>query len=144
MNENDQTLITITADIVAAHVSNNSIAVADLPALIAKVHGAFVALDGAPSDTAHAQASTAQQPAVSIRASVKPDSITCLCCGKKMLMLKRHLMTDHQLTVTAYKAMWKLPKDYPVVAPNYSARRSALALTIGLGRKPGQRSAKIK
>ncbi len=127
-----ETLITLTADIVASHVANNSVAVGDLPLLIANVHGALTGL-GAPALELEAR----QEPAVSIRASVKPDYIVCLEDGKKLKMLKRHLMTHYQLTPSEYRAKWKLPPEYPMVAPNYAAQRKELALKIGLGRKPG-------
>ena len=76
--------------------------------------------------------------AVSVRASVKPDAVTCLDCGAKFKMLKRHLSTDHGMTPTEYRVRWNLPADYPMVAPDYAARRKELAVRIGLGRKPGQ------
>lgn len=130
-----ETLISLTADIVASHVANNSVALGDLPTLIANVHGALAGL-GAP---AVEPAPAAQVPAVSVRASIKPDHIVCLEDGKKLKMLKRHLMTRYQLTPADYRAKWKLPPDYPMVAPNYAAQRKELALRIGLGRKPGTR-----
>jgi predicted transcriptional regulator len=127
----DETLLALTADIVSAHVSNNSVAVGDVPGLIARVHGALAGLGGeAPI------VEPQQQPAVSVRASVKPDFIVCLEDGKKLKMLKRHLMTHYQLTPAEYRAKWNLPADYPMVAPNYAEQRKALALKIGLGRKP--------
>ena len=129
----DETLITLTADIVAAHVSNNSVAVSELPNLIASIHGALSAL-GTPV----VEEAPIQEPAVSIRSSIKPDYIVCLEDGKKLKMLKRHLMTHYQMTPEDYRAKWMLPADYPMVAPNYAAQRKELALKIGLGRKPGQ------
>lgn len=129
-----ETLITLTADIVAAHVSNNSVAVSDLPHLISNVHGALSALGGAS-----APAEARQEPAVSVRSSIKPDYIVCLEDGKKLKMLKRHLMTHYGLTPDDYRAKWGLPKDYPMVAPNYAEQRRTLAVKIGLGRKPGAR-----
>jgi predicted transcriptional regulator len=129
-----ETLITLTADIVAAHVSNNSVAVSDLPHLISNVHGALAALGG-PVATVE----TKLEPAVSIRSSIKPDFIVCLEDGKKLKMLKRHLMTHYGMTPDDYRAKWGLPKDYPMVAPNYAEQRRTLAVKIGLGRKPGAR-----
>jgi len=127
----DETLITLTADIVAAHVSNNSVAVNDLAALIANVHGALSALgELAVADEVK------QEPAVSVRASIKPDYLVCLEDGKKLKMLKRHLMTHYQMTPADYRAKWNLPSDYPMVAPSYAAQRKELAHKIGLGRKP--------
>ncbi len=121
-------LTTLTADIVAAHVSNNSVAISDLPLLIQNVFGALSALGGKP-----VAPEVKQEPAVSIRASVKPDYIVCLEDGKKLKMLKRHLMTHYQMTPDAYRAKWNLPADYPMVAPNYAEQRRSLALKIGLG-----------
>lgn len=134
-NELNETFITLTADIVAAHVSNNSVAVSDLPTLIANVHGALVGLGG-PAEPAP---EPRPEPAVSIRASVKPDYIVCLDDGKKLKMLKRHLMTHYGITPDQYRAKWGLPADYPMVAPNYAEQRRTLAKKIGLGRKPGAR-----
>lgn len=124
----DEMLITLTSDIVAAHVSNNSVAVSDLPVLIQNVHSALAGLSGTP-----VVPETKQEPAVSIRASVKPDYIVCLEDGKKLKMLKRHLMTHYQMTPDDYRAKWNLPADYPMVAPNYAEQRRSLAKKIGLG-----------
>jgi len=133
-NDMTETIITLTADIVAAHVSNNSVAVSDLPTLITNVHNALAGLGGG-SPTPEVRA----EPAVSIRASVKPDYIVCLDDGKKLKMLKRHLMTHYGITPDEYRAKWGLPADYPMVAPNYAEQRRTLALKIGLGRKAGKR-----
>ncbi|NYT40861.1 MucR family transcriptional regulator [Sphingomonas sp. R-74633] len=132
--EIDETLVTLTADIVAAHVSNNSVAVSDLPILIQNVHGALTGLGRAV-----AEPEVKQEPAVSIRASVKPDFIVCLEDGKKLKMLKRHLMTHYQMTPEQYRAKWNLPADYPMVAPNYAEQRRTLAKKIGLGTKRRKR-----
>lgn len=129
-NELQETLITLTADIVAAHVSNNSVAVSDLPVLIANVHNALTGLGGKAPEP-----EVKQEPAVSIRASVKPDYIVCLEDGKKLKMLKRHLMTHYQMTPEQYRTKWNLPADYPMVAPNYAEQRRSLAKKIGLGTK---------
>jgi len=129
-----ETLITLTADIIAAHVSNNSVSLEDLPALITNVYGA---LSGLGQDAPVAE--VMPEPAVSIRASVKPDHIVCLEDGKKLKMLKRHLSTHYNLTPEQYRARWNLPADYPMVAPNYAEKRRELAKKIGLGRKPGAR-----
>ena len=123
-------LLSLTADIVSSHVANNSVAVSDLPGLIANVYSALSGL-GAPATPEK----TPQEPAVSIRASVKPDYIVCLEDGKKLKMLKRHLMTSYGLTPDAYRAKWNLPADYPMVAPSYAERRRSLAIRIGLGNK---------
>jgi predicted transcriptional regulator len=125
-----ETLIALTADIVSAHVSNNSVAVSDLPLLIQNVHNALASLG---DDLVEPEAK--QEPAVSIRASIKPDYIVCLEDGKKLKMLKRHLMTHYQMTPEQYRAKWNLPADYPMVAPNYAEQRRSLAKKIGLGTK---------
>lgn len=137
MNEDNglaETLIALTADIVSAHVSNNSVSVSDLPALIQNVHNALATLDGKVQEP-----EIKQEPAVSIRASVKPDYIVCLEDGKKLKMLKRHLMTHYQMTPEQYRAKWNLSADYPMVAPNYAEQRRTLAKKIGLGTKRGKR-----
>ena len=131
-NDMQETLITLTSDIVAAHVSNNSVAVSDLSTLISNVYTALAGLG-----TAVVVEDTAPEPAVSIRSSIKPDYIVCLEDGKKLKMLKRHLMTHYSMTPEQYRAKWKLPADYPMVAPNYAEKRRELAKKIGLGRKPG-------
>jgi len=135
---NDDTLITLTADIVAAHVSNNSVAVNDLPLLISNVHGALATLTG-PSVTPEIR----QEPKVSVRSSIKPDYIVCLEDGKRLKMLKRHLMTHYQMTPDQYRRKWGLNTDYPMVAPNYAEQRRALAKSIGLGTKR-RKTAKAK
>jgi predicted transcriptional regulator len=130
MSELQETFITLTADIVAAHVSNNSVSVNDLPALIANVHGALSKLDQPAAAPV-----VKQEPAVSIRTSIKPDYVVCLEDGKKLKMLKRHLMTHYQMTPDQYRTKWGLPADYPMVAPNYAEQRRTLAKKIGLGTK---------
>lgn len=129
---NKETLITLTSDIVAAHVSNNDVAVADVPSLITHVYSALAALGEVA-----APVEAPPEPAVSIRASVKPDYIVCLEDGKKLKMLKRYLRTNFDMTPEEYRARWNLPADYPMVAPNYAEKRRDLAKKIGLGRKPG-------
>ncbi|QUL38321.1 MucR family transcriptional regulator [Erythrobacter sp. JK5] len=131
-NEMKETLITLTSDIVAAHVSNNDVTVADVPTLITTVYAALQGL-GEPAEAEE----VLPEPAVSIRASVKPDYIVCLEDGKKLKMLKRYLRTNYDMTPEQYRARWSLPADYPMVAPNYAAKRRDLAKKIGLGRKPG-------
>ena len=138
-NEIDnETLVNLTSEIVAAHVSNNSVAVEDVSVLIQNVFGALSGLGGEVEEEVRGE------PAVSIRASVKQDHLVCLEDGKKMKMLKRHLMTDHGLTPAEYRARWGLPADYPMVAPEYAERRRALAKEIGLGRSPTQKRGRRK
>ena len=122
-------LVTLTADIVAAHVSNNSVAISDIPLVIRSVHEALAGLGNAE------EPEVKQEPAVSIRSSVKPDYIVCLEDGKKLKMLRRHLMTHYNMTPDDYRAKWNLPKDYPMTAPAYAEKRRALAKEIGLGTK---------
>jgi predicted transcriptional regulator len=128
--EDSETLVTLTADIVAAHVSNNSVAISDIPLVIRSVHDALAGLASGSEPEPEPQ-----QPAVSVRASVKPDYIVCLEDGKKLKMMRRHLMTRYGMTPEDYRAKWNLPKDYPMVAPNYAEKRRALAKQIGLGTK---------
>ncbi len=125
-----ETLIALTADIVSAHVSNNSVAVSDLPLLIQNVHNALAGLG-----EEIVEPEIKQEPAVSIRSSIKPDYIVCLEDGKKLKMLKRHMLTHYQMTPEQYRAKWNLPADYPMVAPNYAEQRRSLAKKIGLGTK---------
>jgi len=128
--ERAETLLTLTADIVAAHVSHNNVPISDLPGMIARVHDA---LNGLGEPVVEPEAPL--EPAVSIRSSIKPDYIVCLEDGKKLKMLKRHLMTHYQMTPDQYRAKWNLPADYPMVSPNYAEKRRMLAVSIGLGRK---------
>jgi predicted transcriptional regulator len=137
--DNDDTLITLTADIVAAHVSNNSVAVNDLPQLIANVHGALAALG-----SGGAAPEVRAEPKVPIRSSIKPDYIVCLEDGKRLKMLKRHLMTHYQMTPDQYRQKWGLNSDYPMVAPNYAEQRRTLAKSIGLGTKRRKPTTKAK
>lgn len=139
--ENDmaETLITLTSDIVAAHVSNNDVEVDDVPTLISNVYGALASL-GQDEDPVE----ELPEPAVSIRASIKPDYIVCLEDGAKLKMLKRYLRTNFDMTPEQYRARWSLPADYPMVAPNYAEKRRELAKKIGLGRKPGQKRGRRK
>lgn len=131
-NDTSELLITLTADIVAAHVSNNSVAVSDVSTLISNVHAALFGISG-PDIVVQA----ALEPAVPIRNSIKRDYIVCLDDGKKLKMLKRHLMTHYGMTPDDYRAKWGLPADYPMVAPAYAEQRRELAKAIGLGRAPG-------
>jgi predicted transcriptional regulator len=125
------------AAIVAAFVKNNKVPAAELPALIASVNQALAGLGQAP-----AAAPAALNPAVSIRQSIRPDYLVCLDCGQKAKMLKRHLSAAHGMTPEEYRLKWSLPTDYPITAPNYAAKRSELAKSIGLGRRGGSRRAR--
>ncbi|MDB5663139.1 MAG: mucR3 [Sphingomonas bacterium] len=126
-----ETLLSLTADIVAAHLANNRVGVAEVPGLIREIHAALATL-GEPAPAAEVEA---QKPAVPIRSSIKPDYLVCLEDGKQLTMLKRYLMRTYGMTPGDYRAKWKLPPDYPMVAPNYAEKRRELANSIGLGRK---------
>ena len=121
----------LTVDVVSAHVSNNNVATSDLPNLIKSVYDALSWL----GKEAAAAPEEKQAPAVSVRSSIKPDYLVCLEDGKKLTMLKRYLSTRFNLTPDQYRTKWNLPKDYPMVAPNYADKRRSLAHAIGLGRK---------
>ena len=129
---NNSDLIELTGEIVAAHVSNNNVAVSDLPDLIQKVHEALKAVTDKQSRPEVRQPKT---PAVSIKSSVKPDYVVCLVCGSKQAMLKRHLLAAHRLTAAEYRADYGLSESYPLVSPNYREKRSVLAKSFGLGEK---------
>ncbi len=121
-------LLSLTTEIVAAHVGNNTVPIADLPLLIDQVYKSLV------NAGAEAPAPVERpQPAAPIKKSVTPDYIICLEDGKKLKMLKRHLMTAYGMTPEEYRERWQLPSDYPMVAPNYARQRSTLAKEIGLG-----------
>ena len=123
-------LLSLTADIVAAHVANNRVATNEVSDLIAQVHGALSGL-AEPKKADEPE----PQPAVPVRSSIKHDYIVCLEDGKKLKMLKRYLRTNYNMTPEEYRAKWKLPRDYPMVAPAYAEQRRGLARAIGLGRK---------
>lgn len=129
----NEALLEIVADIVSAHVSYNAVAAADLPGLIQAVFDSLVVLGQEPAPTTEER-----KPSVSVRASVRPGTLICLECGVKKKLLKRHLRTEHGLTPAEYRSRWSLPADYPMVAPDYAAKRKELAFTFSLGRKPGQ------
>lgn len=130
MSDNKIDLLSLTADIVGAHLSNNNVATADVPGLIQSVHNALDTL-GKPVIATQPK----QEPAVPIRSSVKNDHIVCLEDGAKLKMLKRYLRTRFDMTPEDYRAKWDLPRDYPMVAPAYAETRRGLAKAIGLGRK---------
>jgi predicted transcriptional regulator len=128
-----QDVLSLTAEIVAAHVSNNTVPLADLPALIQQVFQTLSSIG-----TAEAQPPR-PEPAVPVKKSVMPDYIVCLEDGKKLKMLKRHLKTAYNMTPEKYRERWGLPSDYPMVAPNYAKQRSQLARELGLGTKTKRR-----
>ncbi|MEE8271939.1 MAG: MucR family transcriptional regulator [Alphaproteobacteria bacterium] len=123
-------LKTLTTQIVSAHVSHNTVAVSDLPALIKKI---YHTLAGASSEAPPAP--ERPQPAVPINKSITPAYVVCLEDGRKLKTLKRHLRTAYNMSLDEYRAKWGLAPDYPMVAPDYAAQRSAMAKMIGLGRR---------
>jgi predicted transcriptional regulator len=127
----NQQLVELTADIVSAHVANNNVAVGDVATLVERVYQALSAL-GTPAPEPQQE----KTPAVSVRASIKPDYLVCMECGRKQKTLKRHLENAHGMSPDQYRADYGLPRDYPMVAPEYSKKRSQMAHAIGLGRKP--------
>ena len=132
-------LIALTSDIVAAHVSNNNVPIDGVPTLISTVYGALSNLgNAAPAPEQR------PEPAVSVRASVKRDHLVCLEDGRKMKMLKRHLMTEHGMTPGDYRQRWGLAADYPMVASGYAETRRDLAIKIGLGRNAGHKRGRRK
>lgn len=136
-DENRRTeLLKMTAEVVSAYASNNMLPPAQISEVINSVFMTFAGLEKAGPELK----GEAQKPAVPIRKSVTPDYIICLEDGKKLKMLKRHLRSTYNMTPDEYRAKWNLPADYPMVAPNYAAQRSAFAKKIGLGRKTGQRA----
>lgn len=131
---NSAELLSLTTNIVSAHVSNNSVSLSDLPQLIRDVYSTLSTVDGSVDQEAE-QIS----PAVPIKKSVTPDYIVCLEDGKKLKMLKRHLKTAYNMSPEEYRERWGLAADYPMVAPNYAKQRSKLAKQIGLGTKARRR-----
>jgi predicted transcriptional regulator len=133
-------LVELSASVVSAYVSHNALSASDLPRLIAQVHQALIALGG----PAPVEAAPELKPAVPVKKSITPDYLICLEDGKKFKSLKRHLRTEYDLSPDEYRSRWGLPPDYPMVAPSYSEARSALAKSIGLGRKPASASAPVR
>jgi predicted transcriptional regulator len=123
-------LLKLASEIVAAYVSNNSVSVGELPAMIKSVHATLGGLMG----TNGGDMAAGQKPAVPVRKSITPDYLVCLEDGKRLKMLKRYLRSRYSLTPDQYRMKWGLPADYPMVASNYAARRSEFAKKIGLGR----------
>jgi len=135
--ENKTELVELAVDVVAAYVGNNAVTASDLPNLIKEVHSALKV-----ASTEGSEASALQlKPAVSVRKSITPDYIICLEDGKKFKSLKRHLRTHYDLTPEEYREKWSLPRDYPMVAPNYAVARSNLAKQMGLGQKGRSKAA---
>ena len=132
---NSMFLIELTANIVSSRVSNNSVTPDSLPDFIKNVHASL----SAATAKKHDFSDSPPQPAVPIRKFVSDDYLICLEDGKKLKMLRRHLKRAYGMTLEQYRARWGLPSDYPMVAPNYAAKRSELAKKMGLGTKPGQR-----
>jgi len=133
MSSEEKVLANLTARVVAAFVSNHVVPAAELPELVRSVHAALARLAGSVEPAVIA--APAPVPAVPIRKSVHPDFIICLEDGKKMKMLKRHLATRYNLSPEEYRVKWGLPKDYPMVAPNYAQARADTAKRLGLGRR---------
>ena len=133
----NEDLVKLSGEIAAAYVSHNALSPTELPNLLKSVHAALRALASPP-----AAAEPEQQPAVPVRKSITPDGIFCLECGQTYKAIKRHLQRSHELTPAEYRERWGLPADYPMVAPNYSASRSRLAKSFGLGNKRAAASRK--
>ena len=133
-------IIEMTADIVSAYVGNNSVVAGDLPALIQSVHRALSTVSGAPEAVEVAP----KEPAVPVKRSITPDYLICLEDGRKFKSLKRHLRTKYNMSPEDYRAKWALPKDYPMVAPNYARARSDLATQMGLGQGGRQATKKAR
>jgi predicted transcriptional regulator len=127
--EDKSEIVEMTTDIVAAYVGNNTVAVADLPALIQSVYRSLAGVVGG----AEATEAAPKEPAVPLKRSITPDFLVCLEDGRKFKSLKRHLRTKYNMSPEDYRAKWGLPKDYPMVAPNYARARSDLAKQMGLG-----------
>jgi predicted transcriptional regulator len=131
------TCVALTAEIVAAYVSHNSVTPNDIPGLIREVHTALLRAAGVPA----ASGPEVPKPPIPAKRSVTPEYIVCLEDGKKFKSLKRHLRTQYKMTPEQYREKWGLPADYPMVAPNYAAARSHLAKQMGLGQQRRQRAA---
>ena len=127
--------IALTADIVSAYVSNNTVSASDIPNLINQVHLALLRVSGGQNETQPEPL----KPAISVKKSITPEYIVCLEDGKKFKSLKRHLRTQYNMTPEQYREKWQLPTDYPMVAPNYAAARSQLAKQMGLGQQRRRR-----
>jgi predicted transcriptional regulator len=128
--------IELTADIVSAYVSNNTVSASDISSLISQVHSALLRVSSGQADIP----TEPLKPAISVKKSITPEYIVCLEDGKKFKSLKRHLRTQYNMTPEQYREKWDLPADYPMVAPNYAAARSQLAKQMGLGQQRRRRS----
>ncbi|HET9717749.1 MAG TPA: MucR family transcriptional regulator [Pseudolabrys sp.] len=128
--------IELTAEIVSAYVSNNTVPAGEIPGLINQVHAALARVSGKPSDGS----AEPLKPAISVKKSITPEYIVCLEDGKKFKSLKRHLRTQYSMTPEQYREKWGLSPDYPMVAPNYAAARSQLAKQMGLGQQRRRRA----
>jgi predicted transcriptional regulator len=136
MNEKSSNYIELTADIVSAYVSNNSVSAGDISALISQVHSALLRVSNGQGEVA----SETLKPAVAVKKSITPEYLICLEDGKKFKSLKRHLRTQYNMTPEHYREKWGLAPDYPMVAPNYAEARSQLAKQMGLGQQRRRRS----
>jgi len=134
-NSSSGRFIELTADIVSAYVSNNTVPASDIPSLINQVHLALLRVSGGQIETRPEPL----KPAISVKRSIMPDYIVCLEDGKKFKSLKRHLRTQYSMTPDQYREKWGLAADYPMVAPNYAAARSQLAKQMGLGQQRSRR-----
>jgi predicted transcriptional regulator len=136
MNEKSSNYIELTADIVSAYVSNNSVSAGDISALISQVHTALLRVSNGQGEVV----SETLKPAVAVKKSITPEYLICLEDGKKFKSLKRHLRTQYNMTPEHYREKWGLPPDYPMVAPKYAEARSQLAKQMGLGQQRRRRS----
>lgn len=128
----DEDLVRLSGEIAAAYVSHNAVSPADLPKLLKSAHAALAALRGSADPVP-----STLVPAVQVRKSIRPDAIVCLECGQSYKSIRRHLRTSHGLSPEEYRRRWNLPSDYPVAAPDYSAKRSEMAKSFGLGGATG-------
>jgi predicted transcriptional regulator len=134
--DNEDDILKLVTEIVAAYVSKNPVDARDLPGIIRNVHATLGGFAGGAGKTG---GTATRAPAVAIKKSITPDHIVCLEDGKKLKMLKRHLRTSYDMSPEQYRDRWNLPADYPMVAPNYAKQRSKLAKAIGLGTRPRRR-----
>ena len=134
-NPGSSHFIELTADIVSAYVSNNTVPAGDIPALINQIHSALMQVSTGRSDSPNEPL----KPAIPVKRSINPDYIVCLEDGKKFKSLKRHLRTQYNMTPEQYRDKWGLAPDYPMAAPNYAAARSQLAKQMGLGQQRRRR-----